>query len=47
MPPQSISPLLLWQETLEKLKNELSKPSFETWLSSTRLLHIDGDTLDY
>ncbi|MDR3540812.1 MAG: chromosomal replication initiator protein DnaA [Desulfosporosinus sp.] len=45
MPPQSISPLLLWQETLEKLKNELSKPSFETWLSSTRLLHIDGDTL--
>jgi len=45
MPPHSISPLLLWQETLEKLKNELSKPSFETWLSSTRLLHIDGDTL--
>ena len=45
MPPQSISPLLLWQETLEKLKSELSKPSFETWLSSTRLLHIDGDTL--
>jgi len=45
MPPQSISPQLLWQETLEKLKNELSKPSFETWLSSTRLLHIDGDTL--
>ena len=45
MPPQSFSPQLLWQETLEKLKNELSKPSFETWLSSTRLLHIDGDTL--
>ncbi len=45
MPPQPISPQLLWQETLEKLKNELSKPSFETWLSSTRLLHIDGDTL--
>jgi len=45
MPPQPISPQLLWQETLEKLKNELSTPSFETWLSSTRLLHIDGDTL--
>lgn len=45
MPPQSNSLQLLWQETLEKLKNELSKPSFETWLSSTRLLTIDGDTL--
>lgn len=45
MPPQPLSPQLLWQETLEKLKNELSKPSFETWLSSTRLLHIEGDTL--
>jgi chromosomal replication initiator protein len=45
MPPQSISPQFLWQETLEKLKNELSKPSFETWMSSTRLLDIDGDTL--
>ncbi len=45
MPPQPISPQLLWQETLEKLKNELSQPSYETWLSSTRLLQIDGDTL--
>ncbi|KJS47617.1 MAG: chromosomal replication initiation protein, partial [Peptococcaceae bacterium BRH_c23] len=45
MPPQPVSPQLLWQETLAKLKNELSKPSFETWLSSTRLLHIEGDTL--
>ncbi|TGE34030.1 chromosomal replication initiator protein DnaA [Desulfosporosinus sp. Sb-LF] len=45
MPPQPISPHLLWQETLEKLKSELSKPSFETWLSSTQLLQIDGDTL--
>lgn len=45
MPPQATSPQLLWMETLEKLKKELSKPSFETWLSSTHLLHIDGDTL--
>jgi len=45
MPPQSISPELLWQETLEKLKTELSKPSFETWFSSTRLYLIDGDTI--
>jgi len=45
MSPQTNSIQLLWQETLEKLKSELSKPSFETWLSSTRLLNIDGDTL--
>ena len=45
MPPQPNSLPLLWQETLGKLKSELSKPSFETWLSSTRLLSIDGDTL--
>ena len=42
MPPQ---PNLLWQETLEKLKTELTRPSFETWLSSTQLLDIEGDTL--
>jgi len=35
----------LWQETLYKLKSELSKPSFETWLSSTQLLDLEGDTL--
>ncbi|AFM39123.1 chromosomal replication initiator protein DnaA [Desulfosporosinus acidiphilus SJ4] len=45
MPPQPITPHLLWQETLEKLKNELTRPSFETWLSSTQLIEIDGDTL--
>lgn len=35
----------LWQDTLAKLETELSKPSFETWLSSTCLLSIDGNTL--
>lgn len=43
MPPRSLQ--VLWQETLSKLENELSKPSFETWLSSTYLLDIEGDTL--
>jgi chromosomal replication initiator protein len=43
MPPRSHH--TLWQETLVKLENELSKPSFETWLSSTRLLDIEVDTL--
>lgn len=43
MPPRSLQ--FLWQETLGKLENELSRPSFETWLSSTSLLDIEGDTL--
>jgi len=43
MPPRSLQ--VLWQETLAKLETELSKPSFETWLSSTCLLDIEGDTL--
>lgn len=43
MPPRSLQ--VLWQETLAKLESELSKPSFETWLSSTSLHDIEGDTL--
>ncbi|AHF05668.1 chromosomal replication initiator protein DnaA [Desulfitobacterium metallireducens] len=44
MPPRP--PLQkMWQDTLAKLETELSKPSFETWLSSTCLLDIEGNTL--
>ena len=44
MPPRP--PLhQLWRDTLAKLENELSKPSFDTWLSSTHLLDLEGDTL--
>jgi chromosomal replication initiator protein len=32
----------IWGRTLDIIKNELSKPSFETWLKSTKLLEIDG-----
>ncbi|MHB1652524.1 MAG: chromosomal replication initiator protein DnaA [Desulfitobacteriaceae bacterium] len=45
MPPQSSSLNSLWKQTLDKLESELSKQSFETWFSSTRLLEINGDTL--
>ncbi len=45
MLPQTSSLNSLWKETLYKLESELSKPSFETWLSSTKLLQINGDTL--
>ncbi len=44
MPPQP-SFQTIWQQTLDKLASELSKPSFETWLSSTRLLNIQDDRL--
>ncbi|MFZ3103040.1 MAG: chromosomal replication initiator protein DnaA [Desulfitobacteriaceae bacterium] len=45
MLPQTSSLNSLWKETLYKLESELSQPSFETWLSSTKLLQINGDTL--
>lgn len=44
MPPRP--PLQkIWQDTLAKLESELSKPSFETWLSSTCLLDIEENAL--
>ncbi|WP_206811286.1 chromosomal replication initiator protein DnaA [Paradesulfitobacterium ferrireducens] len=45
MPPQNPSLASIWRETLSKLEGELSKQSFEVWLSSTRLVDIQGDTL--
>ncbi|MHB8125100.1 MAG: chromosomal replication initiator protein DnaA [Desulfitobacteriaceae bacterium] len=45
MLPQTSSLNSLWKETLDKLESQVSKPSFETWLSSTKLLQINGDTL--
>ncbi|WP_227763568.1 chromosomal replication initiator protein DnaA [Zhaonella formicivorans] len=35
----------IWSRTLDILENELSRPSFETWLKSTRLLNFDGLTM--
>ncbi|KLU59125.1 chromosomal replication initiator protein DnaA [Peptococcaceae bacterium CEB3] len=45
MPPIAASLDTIWLETLTKLQAELSKPSFETWLSSTRLLDVQDDQL--
>ncbi|MDR3287840.1 MAG: chromosomal replication initiator protein DnaA [Peptococcaceae bacterium] len=42
-PPPTL--VQLWEETLIKLEQKLSRPSFETWLSSTQLLRMDGDIL--
>jgi chromosomal replication initiator protein len=35
----------IWFRTLEILKEELSRPSFETWLKSTQLLEFDGNNI--
>ncbi|ADL11553.1 chromosomal replication initiator protein DnaA [Acetohalobium arabaticum] len=33
----------IWQEALEIFKSELSKPSFKTWLKSTKLISVEND----
>ncbi|MGI6575129.1 MAG: chromosomal replication initiator protein DnaA [bacterium] len=35
----------LWKKTLNKIENELSKPSFETWVKPTQPLQITNNTL--
>ncbi len=34
----------IWQETLNKIKNQLSNPSFNTWFSETRPIEITEDS---
>ncbi len=35
----------LWQETLSSIQQKLSKPSFDTWLKSTKALNFDESML--
>lgn len=35
----------LWDQVLAKIKTKLSKPSFDTWLKSTKATMYDGSTL--
>jgi len=35
----------LWSRALESIRGKLSKPSFETWLMSTKAVDYDDDTL--
>ncbi|MFD1362639.1 chromosomal replication initiator protein DnaA [Lentibacillus salinarum] len=35
----------LWEATLEKIEEKISKPSFETWLKNTKAESLDNDTL--
>ncbi|NLI92874.1 MAG: chromosomal replication initiator protein DnaA [Peptococcaceae bacterium] len=45
MSPNTIYLNAFWENILEKLKSELSKPSFETWLSSTKLIDFSNNKL--
>ncbi len=45
MSPNAIYLNAFWENILEKLKNELSKPSFETWLASTKLVDFTNNKL--
>ncbi|PKG25882.1 chromosomal replication initiator protein DnaA [Cytobacillus horneckiae] len=35
----------LWQKTLANIEKKISKPSFDTWLKSTKAHSLQGDTL--
>jgi chromosomal replication initiator protein len=35
----------LWDESLKKIQKKISKPSYETWLKSTKAHMLQGDTL--
>lgn len=45
MLPKTSSLDSLWKEILDKLESQVTKPSFKTWLSSTKLLQINGEVL--
>ena len=35
----------LWNQTLSNIEKKISKPSFDTWLKSTKAHVLQGDTL--
>lgn len=45
MTPNTVYLEAFWENILEKLRNELSKPSYDTWLSSTKLVDFTNNTL--
>lgn len=45
MSPNTIYLDAFWENILDKLKSELSKPSFETWLSSTKLIDFSNNKI--
>jgi len=45
MSPNSLYLDSFWENILEKLKNELSKPSYDTWIASTRLIEFTNNKL--
>lgn len=45
MSPNTIYLNAFWENILDKLKNELSKPSFDTWLASSKLIDFTNNKL--
>lgn len=45
MSPNPIYLNSFWENILDRLKNEISRPSFETWLSSTKLIDFTNNNL--
>ena len=37
--------LAIWQATLDEIEKKMSKPSFETWLKTTRPISLTEDTM--
>lgn len=35
----------LWNNTLQEIEKKISKPSFDTWLKSTKALSLEGNTI--
>ena len=35
----------LWNSTISQFEKKISKPSFDTWLKSTKAHSLQGDTL--
>ena len=35
----------LWDQVLSQMEKKVSKPSYETWLKSTKAASLKGDTL--
>ena len=35
----------IWQATLDQIEEKMSKPSFETWLKTTKPVSINDDSL--
>ena len=43
--PDSLSPQQIWNQVLERLEKQLSRPTFETWIKTATALHLHNNCL--